>query len=518
MSGSNLWGNLKESQDSDKTIRQAIDDMIADHDNNSASHLGPTGSLNSHAASAIIDHLAQSILNDKLEPASRANIAIVANDGSGDYTDIAQAVAFANQKGGGRIFIKRGYYYPSDDIELGLAVDLQGDSLGDTFIDFGNANKGIKGYKGLSLNGESYEPATFTNGSKIVTFPAGTKLLTGRFPVWPGMLIHDWYAGDDYFVDTVDSETQLHITLNYASPTNSDGADINLYGLATNGSKIVTFPTGTKLITFGIVPNYIFDNAYSSSFSSIIQSVDSETQITLKDNFTYPTGSDIFDIMQPLPSINEISDLCVQNSQATYAIDCSGVTPANVNRCNFINCKGILYSTVSNGRVGRCCDNDFSLCTGPTLFHLYRFIFSGNYGTISSNGVSCISLNNMISIHDNFITGHGDANSYFMLVGNGNFPMYGNFIANFAHFDDAYLRSGGYSMGLRCFGNQITMPTNYDFDLYYHYASFVGNYIYTAGSGKPHLNTACQNVVCVGNRVFAAVVDNGTSDVVANNG
>ena len=60
-----IWGLLKESLTSSKLIREAIADMIADHDNDPESHLGATGSLQSHKASEIIDHEALSIVADK---------------------------------------------------------------------------------------------------------------------------------------------------------------------------------------------------------------------------------------------------------------------------------------------------------------------------------------------------------------------------------------------------------------------------------------------------------------------
>lgn len=61
-----IWGLLKESLTSSKLIREAIADMIADHDNDPTSHLGETGSLQSHKASEIIDHEALSIISDKI--------------------------------------------------------------------------------------------------------------------------------------------------------------------------------------------------------------------------------------------------------------------------------------------------------------------------------------------------------------------------------------------------------------------------------------------------------------------
>lgn len=62
----NIWGILAESLLSNKTIREAIADMIADHEADPTAHLSETGSLQSHKASEIIDHEALSIVSDKI--------------------------------------------------------------------------------------------------------------------------------------------------------------------------------------------------------------------------------------------------------------------------------------------------------------------------------------------------------------------------------------------------------------------------------------------------------------------
>lgn len=60
------WGMLEKNQDDPETIEQAIARLIAEHNENEESHLGPGQSLNSHKAAEIIDHLAGSIVRDKL--------------------------------------------------------------------------------------------------------------------------------------------------------------------------------------------------------------------------------------------------------------------------------------------------------------------------------------------------------------------------------------------------------------------------------------------------------------------
>lgn len=61
------WGDLAKSQIDAETIEEAIDRLIQEHDDDPDSHLDTGQSLQSHKASEIIDHLANSIVRDKLE-------------------------------------------------------------------------------------------------------------------------------------------------------------------------------------------------------------------------------------------------------------------------------------------------------------------------------------------------------------------------------------------------------------------------------------------------------------------
>lgn len=62
-----VWGNLSKSQISAETIEQAIARLIQAHENDPDAHVEEGESLNSHKASAIIDHVASSIVSDKIK-------------------------------------------------------------------------------------------------------------------------------------------------------------------------------------------------------------------------------------------------------------------------------------------------------------------------------------------------------------------------------------------------------------------------------------------------------------------
>ena len=60
------WGLLTKSQIDNEKIEEAVDRIVAEHNENEDSHLEAGQSLQSHKAAEIIDHLADSIVADKI--------------------------------------------------------------------------------------------------------------------------------------------------------------------------------------------------------------------------------------------------------------------------------------------------------------------------------------------------------------------------------------------------------------------------------------------------------------------
>jgi len=60
------WGDLTKSQEDGETIEEAIARLIAVHNADEESHLAEGQSLESHKASEVIDHLAGSVIEDKI--------------------------------------------------------------------------------------------------------------------------------------------------------------------------------------------------------------------------------------------------------------------------------------------------------------------------------------------------------------------------------------------------------------------------------------------------------------------
>lgn len=120
------WENLAKNALDSQKIQQAIAENIDIHNDDPNAHLGADQALQSHRAAEIIDHLAESVVNDKIAAMARAYVAIVGSGLSGDFETIEAAVAFAASVGGGTILILSGDYYLSELVDLPLCVNLKG--------------------------------------------------------------------------------------------------------------------------------------------------------------------------------------------------------------------------------------------------------------------------------------------------------------------------------------------------------------------------------------------------------
>lgn len=124
--GPYVWGALDRAVNDDTKIDDAISVAIEAHNEDPESHLGADQSLESHRAAEIIDHLAESVVNDKIATLARAYTAIVDPSSDVDFDTIESAHAYTVAKGGGNILITPGSYYLASIIELDGTVNFYG--------------------------------------------------------------------------------------------------------------------------------------------------------------------------------------------------------------------------------------------------------------------------------------------------------------------------------------------------------------------------------------------------------
>lgn len=134
-----IWGNLGKTLLDPKLIDEAIAEYIANHNNDPDAHLEDGQMMQSHRASAIIDHLAESVVNDKLAPVARYYMAVVDPSDENSYSTIEEAVAYCNSNGGGNIYIKAGTHYINNNLVIDCRSSLYGDGKDETIILAGNS-------------------------------------------------------------------------------------------------------------------------------------------------------------------------------------------------------------------------------------------------------------------------------------------------------------------------------------------------------------------------------------------
>lgn len=64
---SEVWGLMPKSQDDAETIEEAITRIVTEHNNDNTAHAGTGQSLDVHRQSEVLDHLALSIVADKIK-------------------------------------------------------------------------------------------------------------------------------------------------------------------------------------------------------------------------------------------------------------------------------------------------------------------------------------------------------------------------------------------------------------------------------------------------------------------
>lgn len=144
-----IWGSLPRATNDATLIDEAIEAAVTSHNDDPDAHLGADQALQSHRAAEIIDHLAESVVNDKIKANARTYIAIVDPDGTGDYTTIEDACDFAYEKGSGTIYVKKGTYVPSRDLRLRYGIDIYGEGPSETHIDLSSTT-----FKSLNVSGD----------------------------------------------------------------------------------------------------------------------------------------------------------------------------------------------------------------------------------------------------------------------------------------------------------------------------------------------------------------------------
>jgi len=138
-----LWGLLAKTTEDSTTIDEEIDAKIEAHNDDPDAHNLADQALEVHRQSEVIDHLAESIVNDKIRVTSRNYVAIVDPSDEEAFDTLAGAVTYADTKGGGNIYLVAGTHQVGTDIVLNRSINLYGEDRDTTILVANQSTGGV---------------------------------------------------------------------------------------------------------------------------------------------------------------------------------------------------------------------------------------------------------------------------------------------------------------------------------------------------------------------------------------
>ena len=321
----------------------------------------------------------------RFQPGSeREIVAFVAPQGEagGDFTDIQEAVNFANNSGGGAIFIKSGTYKISSHITLYSNIELIGQDNDTTILDFGGAS--IR----LSAPGSSASHLTNIHISNI-------QLKDSIYEY--GSI--DMVYTDNYSINNckfVNSQTTSGTDIYIEQATL--GEVNNNYSLASRGFIVTNTVTGL------ILDKNTISDYTSASFGAAIR-IDANTNVIISNNTitsdNASAGSGIWLINSDGTKVNKNS-IALSGSSTDLTIFSQGADNCLItnNTLSSANSDGIIlgYDTDSsdnniimgNNITAAKTAGDFAAIgvnLGDRNIIIGNYVVSGDYGVGIGGGV-----------------------------------------------------------------------------------------------------------------------------------
>lgn len=281
------WENLPKNPLDPTVISEAIQEGIDAHEADPEAHLGAGESLETHRDNEVIDHPAESVVNDKVYQNARRYIAIVDPYNEDDFDTLASAIEYAAVRGGGDIYIRRGTHYVADTINIPPTISLQGDGPGETVITTNGAPCDLywSSFPGV-------RPEAVLNGT---TGSAGSDILDST---GVGLAPANGYVGlacvlpgdsEPYVIIEELGSNQYKLDRNLASNVGSAQRYFRPAYRATNGSNILEPWPGRNAQDDGIWPGA---TAMLGGYGNraLLDSVVRDDNIYLAENYTGTTG------------------------------------------------------------------------------------------------------------------------------------------------------------------------------------------------------------------------------------
>lgn len=322
------WVDLPKTQTDPTTIIEQIADDLAVHNADPNAHMDSLASLETHRTSQIVDHLAESVVNDKLKPTSRRYVAIVDPNDDTAFDTLQSAVDYAVTRGGGTILIVRGNYYIAADFTLPFNCNVEGLGIGQTFL-LSNTTSSVINCGSFTLQSYtgSITSTSGTSGSSNISYAAITSSSFVALDI--GTVIQ--VSGPSKFYRIIARPTSTTAVLDTTLTANMSGNLSTFLAIyLTNGSNIGTFDITGDIGNYGIYPGctYAIKTMAFANVSDITASeINLDNELLLTVNWSGSTGWHVIYGNTSPPYTQSIANLTLGSSSAgvdIYGDDTSG--------------------------------------------------------------------------------------------------------------------------------------------------------------------------------------------------
>lgn len=284
------WENIPKSQTDPSTIDEAIADAIGVHDADSEAHMAALSSLAEHRENDIVDHPAESVVNDKIKKAARRYVAIVDPDSETDFDTLESAIDYARAIGGGDIFIVRGIHYVSGDVDVPPTVSLVGEGREETLLRSNTGTNQTIYLRGdQSTVNQNKEWNSASSGATQVQLDSGNSF--DYTPIAGQKITGDDFDANEYKTITAYVATDK-VNFTPALAASYPGGFLDIYpGMTfTNNSRTVVLDDDqTVANTYIEIGKRIYN--LETGFTSTVMKIIDDTSFELKDTFSGTTGS-----------------------------------------------------------------------------------------------------------------------------------------------------------------------------------------------------------------------------------
>jgi len=326
-----------------------------------------------------------SIINSKLGYDYRTYKAVVSPiQGQGDYNDIQLAINYVNSKGGGNILLKSGIYTITKDIIFYSNINIIGEDVVSTFIDFNNTDKKFlcQGTVSSYLTNINFSNLTIENSRAWDN---------GGFIFFS--YINNFSVTDCKFVDNFDPGEGVN------SAVYTDNSSIGKIERcnATNSSLISISSNSSNV--------FVSNNSCSGSTNSAISIFQSEDVVVLSNYITNSTYYAIYnDSDYSIIAFNEIKD-CPQGI-VNYNANTKCIILSNKIHSTTSLTNGIFLQQMTNSVVS---DNIIVgiFTTGIKLINSDRNIVTNNQIDACTTGINIDSDSDRNIVSNNYLYGSG---------------------------------------------------------------------------------------------------------------